>query len=127
MQTTGRHGTPAYMAPEQFMPGADVGRPADLWGWAASVVHMLAGVAPFASQPLHAIPRLVCDARQQPAVPMEAMRVPGLDQLLRDCFAWEAQQRPTAAEALARLDMVLKQVGRAGWGLLSHSMQSKCL
>ncbi len=115
MQTSNSHGTPAYMAPEQFMAGADVGRPADLWGWAATLVHMLAGEAPFAGKPPHSIPRLVCDARQHPAVPTEALRATGLDQLLRDCFTWEPQQRPTAEEALARLDTVLKQVGGGGW------------
>lgn len=58
---------------------------------------------------------LVLNGRQHPEVPLEALAAPGLEQLLLDCFSWEAQQRPTAQQALERLDAIIQQVsqGRA--------------
>jgi serine/threonine protein kinase len=111
--TSSSHGTPVYMAPEQFDLKAAVGCPADLWGWAATLVHMLAGEAPFEGEPLHRIPSLVCDAQQHPEVPLQALAVSGLEQLLEDCFSWAPEQRPTAGQALERLDGMLQQVGCA--------------
>ncbi len=110
-QTVTSHGTPVYMAPEQFDPRAAVGRPADLWGWAATLVHMLAGEAPFAGEPLHNIAGLVLTDRQHPEVPLEALAAPGLEQLLLNCFSWEPHQRPTAQQALERLEAIMQQVG----------------
>ncbi len=105
-------GTPSvYMAPEQFdpRPAAAVGRPADMWGWAATLVHMLAGEAPFAGEALHTISALMHRDWQRPEVPLEALAVPGLEQLLLDCFQLEPAQRPTAQQALQLLDSMLPQ------------------
>jgi serine/threonine protein kinase len=118
-QTSSTHGTPVYMAPEQFDSRAAVGRPADLWGWAATLVHMLAGEAPFATEPLHSISGLVLRDKQHPEVPLEALAAPGLEQLLLDCFQFEAGQRPTAEEALCRLDGIMHQVGGCRGGASS--------
>jgi serine/threonine protein kinase len=110
-------GTPVYMAPEQHDARAAMGRPADLWGWAATVVHMLAGEPPFADEPLHNIGGLVLRERRHPEVPAKALALPGLEQLLLDCFQHEPGARPTAQQALQRLDELM-QVG--GFSLLGQ-------
>jgi serine/threonine protein kinase len=112
LQTVNSQGTLVYMAPEQFEPMAAVGRPADMWGWAATLVHMLAGEPPFAGEPDHNISALVFREQQHPEVPFCASEVPGLEQLLEDCFQFDPALRPTAAEALCRLDGILQQVGK---------------
>jgi serine/threonine protein kinase len=111
LQTVNSQGTLVYMAPEQFEPMAAVGRPADMWGWAATLVHMLSGEPPFAGEPDHNISALVFREQQHPVVPFCASEVPGLEQLLEDCFQFNPAQRPTAEEALHRMDGILQQVG----------------
>jgi serine/threonine protein kinase len=120
LDTSAVLGTPVYMAPEQHDAKASIGRPADLWGWAATVVHMLAGEPPFADEPLHNIGGLVLRERQHPEVPTAALALPGLEQLLLDCFQHEAAARPTAQQALLRLDeLMMHQVG-SGAELVVH-------
>jgi serine/threonine protein kinase len=123
LQTVNNQGTLVYMAPEQFEPMAAVGLPADMWGWAATLVHMLAGEPPFAGEPDHNISALVFRDQQHPEVPFCASQVPGLEQLLEDCFQFNPAQRPTAEEALHRLDGILQQVGmvREHLGLVMRS------
>ncbi len=122
--TPRRAGTPMYMAPEQHEARAAMGRPADLWGWAATVVHMLAGEPPFADEPLHNIGGLVLRERRHPAVPTEALALPGLEQLLLDCFQREPGARPTAQQALQRLDELI-QVGWLGWSVGWNNVELK--
>jgi serine/threonine protein kinase len=123
-QTSSGLGTPVYMAPEQFDPAAHVGRPADVWGWAATLVHMLSGREPFAGVSVYSIGSLVIGSRQHPEVPAGAGQVPGLEQLLLDCFQFEAARRPTAQQALCRLGGIMLQVG--GGDVSSGLLYSAC-
>lgn len=111
VQTNASQGTPVYMAPEQHVAAeAGVGRQADMWGWAATMCHLLSGRPPFEECELHSIHHMVVAEGRHPEVPLEAMLAgDGLEQLLLDCFKRDPQARPTAEQALQRLDSIVMQ------------------
>ncbi len=107
------HGTAEYMAPEQFDPDqhSSLGPRADIWAFGAILVHMLAGAAPFAGSSMAQICSRVAMQRQQPELPRQAEAHPGLAALLRACFSYSPEDRPSAADALQLLRGVMLQAG----------------
>ncbi|WIA21428.1 hypothetical protein OEZ85_000642 [Tetradesmus obliquus] len=94
-------GTPNYMAPEQFTPGHRPTNKVDIWGWAATLLHMLTGAPPWAADGLLQICTAVGVAKQAPPLPQG---LPGqLEGLLRGCFEADPARRPTAGAILKAL------------------------
>ncbi len=90
-------GSPAFMAPERFS-NADVGPPADMFAWAATIAYAAGGRPPFGDDSLMMImQRVVHDPPDLTGL------AAGLEGLLRDCLHKDPQGRPTAREALLRL------------------------
>lgn len=85
-------GTPAWMAPEQ-LEGADVGPPADVWGWAALLCYAATGRRPFADGPLTAVAYRI--QRAEPdlsGVPQPVQR------LVSVALSKDPARRPTAGQ-----------------------------
>jgi serine/threonine protein kinase len=88
-------GTLAYMAPEQF--GSGVVRPAaDMWGFGATMRHLLSGKALPANW-------VILGEALDLQLPAEAQAVPGLATLLKQCLQTAPQDRPSCAKAYQRL------------------------
>jgi serine/threonine protein kinase len=105
---TSVQGTVAYMAPEQHNPRqAGVGPAADVWGFAATMVHVLGGRPPFEGMSAPEITSTMLSKPQGPELPSQAGYTPGLPELLAECFQPEAAARPTAEQALARLQGIM--------------------
>jgi hypothetical protein len=90
-------GTPAYLAPETVL-GAEPGPPADVYGWAATVVFACTGHGPVGGGPtvavLDRVRRGDLDLR---SVPSELLP------LVRDCLTGDPRVRPSAERVLQRL------------------------
>ena len=109
------HGGPtglsvAYAAPE-LLEDATASPQSDLYGLGATLYHLAAGSAPFASPDLRtSIHRIV----SEPPPELDRPDAPaGLDRILRSCMAKDPADRPRSAMALAEM---LREV-QAGAGL----------
>jgi membrane-associated phospholipid phosphatase len=85
-------GTPAWMAPEQ-LAGADVGPPADVWGWATLLCYAATGRRPFADGPLTAVAY-----RIQRAEPDLSGVPQPLQRLVAVALSKDPARRPTAGQ-----------------------------
>jgi serine/threonine protein kinase len=98
------------MAPEQHKPKAlGITSAADIWAFGATLVHMLAGAAPFPGLELWEIAKAVVDGGQAPQLPsaITARSNTGLEQLLQDCCQTSPSARPSAGQVLESLQAIL--------------------
>jgi len=97
IETAGTSGTPAYMAPEQWI-GGELSGAADVWALGVILYELLVGRRPFAGPGTLEEIRLV--RRPDPvAVPELPTAVPDdVGELMMRCLEKEASKRPTAAE-----------------------------
>jgi predicted Ser/Thr protein kinase len=87
-------GTPAFMAPEQFMGGA-VGPEVDLFSWAGTMVFAATGQHAFTGDTMPALMRAILDTEPDlTGVPAD------LRPMLEKCFAKDPGNRPNADEVL---------------------------
>ncbi len=90
-------GTPSYMAPEQIS-GDDVGTPADVFCWAATLVFAATGEPPFGQDTIPAVINRILH---------EEPDLGGLDgplgDLVLDCLEKDPELRPGARQVLMRL------------------------
>eukprot|EP00899_Mesostigma_viride_P025254 jgi/Mesvir1/5913/Mv00682-RA.1 len=99
----GAHGTPNYMAPEQWMPDTfgGISLAADAWGFGCILVEMASGTPPWAGLNMFQVVAIITVQKKSPPIPAS---LPGvLADLARRCFAFEPAERPTFAEILAVL------------------------
>lgn len=104
---TGGHGTYEYMAPEQFTGEKGIRPQTDMWGFGATLVHMLSGRRPFPSLPSWQVMHRVMSEQQHPELPFKVEAHPAVKDLLHRCFDRDPTQRPTASEALQVVQEVL--------------------
>jgi len=94
-------GTPAYMAPEQFL-GRDITSATDVYALAIILVEALSGTHPFAAntalEAFHARTQNAEQAARVAAIPQ------ALAPILQRCFAVDPAQRPTASGLHDALD-----------------------
>jgi tetratricopeptide (TPR) repeat protein len=107
-------GTPAYMAPEQGIPGALIDHRADLYALGIVAWEVLAGRVPFEAPS----PReLLVLHRTQPPPPLTAVRAglpPALSEVVSRCLAKHPADRWESAESvLGRLEALRRVVARA--------------
>ncbi|MFI0404957.1 protein kinase [Actinomadura sp. 3N508] len=90
-------GTPSYMAPEQIS-GDEVGTPADVFCWAATLVFAAAGEPPFGQDTIPAVINRILN--EEPDVgDLEGQ----LRELVLDCLEKDPARRPSARQVLMRL------------------------
>ncbi|MFB9467935.1 protein kinase [Nonomuraea salmonea] len=90
-------GSPAYMAPEQISNG-DVGAPADLFAWAATMYYAATGRRAFPGEGIPATLHAVLSSEPDLTPVDERLRW-----LLRDCLSKDPARRPTSAQVVERL------------------------
>jgi serine/threonine protein kinase len=107
-----RHGTLAYMAPEQ-LSGGQVGTYTDVWAFGVMVYEAIAGRPPFVADKHDAfVDRIV----RQPHVPLEKAAPnadPNLARLVDLCIDKDPGRRPPDARALMRLMKTLRSTAAA--------------
>ncbi|MFC4530077.1 BMP family ABC transporter substrate-binding protein [Sphaerisporangium dianthi] len=94
---SGVAGTPTYMAPEQIA-GEQVGPPADVFGWAVTMVFAATGRRAFGGTSVPAVLHAVLTAEPDLSEVPESLR-----SLLGRCLVKNPQARPTAAEIMLQL------------------------
>lgn len=112
-------GTPAYMAPEQFMPGGaygDVGPKAEVFAWSATLFFTLTGEIPF-NKPT---PYEIFTAMTSGSTPSPRKLRPDipewLDELCGEGLSTRQEDRPSMAEIVATLnDELAKQHATPIW------------
>lgn len=85
-------------APEQFAPGCRTTNKVDIWGFAATLLHMITGSPPWQHDTLMQICTAVGVAKQAPPLP-EGLPGP-VQALLATCFDADPARRPTAVHLL---------------------------
>ncbi len=105
------HGTPAFIAPEQALDGADVDSRADIYSTGCVAYWLLTGQPVFAAAT--AMKLLLAHAHTSPEPPSSRTELPiprDLDALVLSCLAKDREQRPKSArDLLQRLDAVALQ------------------
>ena len=104
---TNVHGTPRYMAPEQWL--GDSGTPAtDMWAFGLVLHELFLGKHPFAKKAVRTICLAVTRARPVPDVLERAEGLPlDLAELIDQCLRKAPEDRPTAEEAVKQLTRLL--------------------
>ncbi|WP_310741904.1 protein kinase domain-containing protein [Microbispora sp. H13382] len=90
-------GTPAYMAPEQFL-NQDIGPAADMFAWAGTIVFAASGSAPFGNQSLPAVINRILNA--QPDIRDIEGR---LRDVVASCLDKDPARRPSAQQVIDAL------------------------
>ncbi len=99
-------GTPAYMAPEQWR-GEPVGPATDMWAFGLILYQMVTGRRPYHGVPLQHIVDAVAGPDPVPPVAGLAEGLPkDLAALIDQCLSKNPAERPSAAEAAARLEVL---------------------
>src|SRR3954468_7712220 len=101
-------GTPAFMAPEQVLGGADIDTRADIYSTGCVAYWLLTGELVFPADT--AMKMLVAHAHAVPQPPSSKTTIaipPGLDALVLSCLAKDRDDRPQSARSLLdRLDAI---------------------
>ncbi|WP_433499651.1 protein kinase domain-containing protein [Sphaerimonospora sp. CA-214678] len=95
-------GTPAYMAPEQFLD-QHIGPATDMFAWAGTIVFAATGDHPFGSEPLPAVINRILNTEPEIRDVEGTLRV-----LVGSCFDKNPADRPTAQQVI---DALLEQAG----------------
>jgi eukaryotic-like serine/threonine-protein kinase len=105
------HGTPAFIAPEQALGGADVDVRADIYSTGCVAYWLLTGQPVFTADT--AMKLLLAHAHTAPEPPSSRTEIPipqDLDALVLSCLAKDREQRPQSArDLLGRLDAIALQ------------------
>ncbi len=98
-------GTPAYMAPEQWVRGARLSSATDVWALGVTLFEMLSGVRPFRAEVLQELREEICRLSPLPAMPG---RVPQeLRQLVEACLHRIPEKRIKLPDLLESLRTML--------------------
>ena len=117
-------GTVPYMAPEQISGASDLGPPVDVWALGALIYRCLTGHPPIRGATYEELAAWHNGQRVTPPRELNPAADPALAQLALRCLAWEAADRPDAAEVADFLaDEALGRPApppsrRLGWALL---------
>ncbi len=97
-------GTPAYMAPEQWLRGALLSSATDVWALGVMLFEMLVGQRPFQGKDLPELRSDICQEHPLPAMPD---RVPGEVRLLIEaCLERSPERRISVSE----IELLLQQM-----------------
>jgi len=102
-------GTPAYMAPEQWMGVPEAA--SDVWALGLLLCELLAGTRPYQDLVLARLPGNVCGPQPVPVPPLDPDTPPSLQSLITRCLAKDQTRRPEAAEIRDALAELLSQRG----------------
>jgi WD40 repeat protein/serine/threonine protein kinase len=96
-QATGIHGTPAYMAPEQWQQ-REATPAVDVWALGSLLFELLAGYPAFIGNSLFELRRLVLEGTETPQLTDHAKVPPGLSAVVAKALQRDPDLRPTAQE-----------------------------
>jgi serine/threonine-protein kinase len=104
-RNSGLFGSPAYMSPEQLMPGADVDARADIWALGVSLYELLVGVVPFATSSAAEVAVMVLRDAPPPPHERRGEISVGLSAVILRCLEKEPSRRyADVAELAAALE-----------------------
>ncbi|KAG2423708.1 hypothetical protein HXX76_015098 [Chlamydomonas incerta] len=108
-------GTTAYMSPENFSNETKITDRSDIYSWAVIVVEMATRRRPWEGTRNAIIGYLVAIERQRPQLPAEGdpLFPPGLRSLVERCMRQNPEERPSAAEIVKRLTLLLADAAGA--------------
>jgi serine/threonine protein kinase len=101
----GVSGTPAWMAPE-VVERRPVGRPADVYSFGVVLWQMLSGEMPYNGFGLGQVCKAICQGKHPMLKQEFDDRLPGIIDLARSCWEFEADKRPNCCRLLVELDVV---------------------
>lgn len=107
-------GTPAYLAPEGWCGPSALNRrgvalKADVYALGMILYELESGNVPWHSMSEWSIFVAVCNHSQRPPWPSDQDRVPGLRQLIEDCWKQSYRDRPTCRQVARRLGQLLDE------------------
>ncbi len=96
-------GTPLYVSPEAIRDPGQIGPPADVYGFGATVYQLLAGAPPFVGSTPYDVLRSHLEEKPRPLSELRNDVPAGLDALVLRCLAKAPDKRPSAAEVVTAL------------------------
>ena len=104
---SGLAGTPAYMAPEQWL-AAPCSPATDMWALGVMLFELLAEEHPFHWRSLVELRSQVCSDEPVPGLPTREGAVPiALEELVMGCLDRDPNERPTASQAVAVFEQLV--------------------
>lgn len=109
----GAHTIP-YSSPEQLDHAEPIGTATDVYSWASTVYFALTGNPPFGVDHVEAFKRITDRRELPPTDVLEPLGIPGLEDLLMNCWIATPGQRPSAERLLAVVNDLTKGKGGTG-------------
>jgi hypothetical protein len=94
------HGTPGYMAPEQWTAGAEIDGRTDVFAFGVMAWELATGEHPFGTNPASILAKMTDLIEGKTPALSQALPLPGLDRIVRRCMRRTPADRYPSAEAL---------------------------
>ena len=107
----GIKGTPGYMAPEQWMQTSCTAA-TDVWALGVLLYELFTESRPFPELEIVQQALAVCSPTEAPRADAERELPPHVADLIADCLKKRAMDRPSAAQLVDRIDVLLQSAGR---------------
>jgi len=108
--TRSRHngGSPRYMAPELFDKKSKITEKIDIWAMACIFAEIWGGTIPYDGvKDMSTLTHIICKLQKTPQIP-PSIQPDAVKDLLKACFDFDQDKRPTAREAYKKLIHIKK-------------------
>ncbi|CAD7976354.1 unnamed protein product [Amoebophrya sp. A25] len=109
-------GSPRYMAPELFDKKMKITEKIDVWAMACIFCEIFGGAIPYDGvKDMPTLTHIMTVKKQSPSIPSH-IEIEAVKQLIRECFLFDQDARPSSSNVFKRLQRIKKEDPVAGGG-----------